>query len=64
MDERADKLLDLVGLLGMRDTRAGELSFGQQKSLEISMALMSEPKMLLLDEPTAGINPSSVDVMQ
>ncbi len=63
VDERADELLDLVGLHGERDTRARELSFGQQKSLEISMALMSEPKMLLLDEPTAGINPAAVDVM-
>jgi branched-chain amino acid transport system ATP-binding protein len=37
--------------------RAGELSFGQQKLLELAMALMNQPKVLLLDEPTAGINP-------
>src|SRR5690606_37838198 len=39
-----------------RHLRAGDLSFGQQKLLEFAMALMSEPEMLLLDEPTAGIN--------
>ncbi len=41
--------------------RAGDLSFGQQKLLELAMALMNEPKMLLLDEPTAGINPTLIN---
>ena len=40
---------------------AGDLSFGQQKLLEFAMALMIEPKMLLLDEPTAGINPTLIN---
>jgi neutral amino acid transport system ATP-binding protein len=44
-----------------RNLRAGDLSFGQQKLLELAMALMSEPKMLLLDEPTAGINPTLIN---
>ena len=44
-----------------RNLRAGELSFGQQKLLELAMALMNEPKMLLLDEPTAGINPTLIN---
>jgi branched-chain amino acid transport system ATP-binding protein len=40
---------------------AGSLSFGQQKLLEFAMALMNEPTMLLLDEPTAGINPTLIN---
>lgn len=55
--ERAEELLDFVGLYAKRHLRAGELSFGQQKLLELAMALMNQPKLLLLDEPTAGINP-------
>jgi ABC-type branched-subunit amino acid transport system ATPase component len=60
-DERkAEDLLRFVGLHAKRNLRAGELSFGQQKLLEFAMALMSKPKMLLLDEPTAGINPTLI----
>jgi len=59
--ERAERLLEFVGLYAKRRLRAGELSFGQQKLLEFAMALMSEPKMLLLDEPTAGINPTLIN---
>lgn len=55
--ERAEELLDFVGLFAKRHLRAGELSFGQQKLLELAMALMNQPKLLLLDEPTAGVNP-------
>ncbi len=55
--ERAEELLEFVGLYPKRHLRAGELSFGQQKLLELAMALMNQPKVLLLDEPTAGINP-------
>ncbi|MEJ2669930.1 MAG: ATP-binding cassette domain-containing protein, partial [Gammaproteobacteria bacterium] len=40
---------------------AGNLSFGQQKLLEFAMALMNEPRLLLLDEPTAGINPTLIN---
>jgi branched-chain amino acid transport system ATP-binding protein len=58
---RADALLRFVGLHAKRLLRAGDLSFGQQKLLELAMALMVEPKMLLLDEPTAGINPTLVN---
>lgn len=59
--DRAEALLRFVGLHAKRFLRAGELSFGQQKLLELAMALMCEPKMLLLDEPTAGINPTLVN---
>ena len=50
-----------MGLHQKRKLRAGDLSFGQQKLLELAMALMNEPKMLLLDEPTAGINPTLIN---
>ncbi len=59
--ERAERLLDFVGLYEKRFLRAGSLSFGQQKLLEFAMALMNEPTVLLLDEPTAGINPTLIN---
>ena len=61
--ERAEGLLEFVGLAALRHHRAGSLSFGQQKLLEFAMALMFRPKMLLLDEPTAGINPTLINGM-
>jgi len=60
-EERAEQLLDFVGLYQKRKLRAGDLSFGQQKLLEFAMALMNEPEALLLDEPTAGINPTLIN---
>ncbi len=59
--ERAAELLEFVGLYSKRYHEAGSLSFGQQKLLEFAMALMCEPQMLLLDEPTAGINPTLIN---
>lgn len=59
--ERVEGLLEFVGLYSKRNLLAGDLSFGQQKLLEFAMALMNEPKMLLLDEPTAGINPTLIN---
>lgn len=61
--ERADGLLRLVGLEARPDMRAGDLSFGQQKLLELAMALMNAPRLLLLDEPTAGINPVMIGAL-
>ena len=58
---KADDLLHFVGLHAKRHLRARDLSFGQQKLLEFAMALMSGPRMLLLDEPTAGINPTLIN---
>jgi len=58
---RAERLLDFVGLYSKRHLPAGSLSFGQQKLLEFAMALMNEPKVLMLDEPTAGINPTLIN---
>lgn len=59
--EKAEHLLEFVGLYAKRNLLAGDLSFGQQKLLEFAMALMNEPKILLLDEPTAGINPTLIN---
>lgn len=58
---RANELLEFVGLYSKRMLLAGDLSFGQQKLLEFAMALMNRPKMLMLDEPTAGINPTLIN---
>ena len=57
---QAGTLLEFVGLYGKRLFPAADLSFGEQKLLELAMALMNRPKMLLLDEPTAGVNPTSI----
>lgn len=59
--EKIDDLLNFVGIHSKRNLLAGELSFGQQKLLEFAMALVAEPKLLLLDEPTAGINPTLIN---
>jgi branched-chain amino acid transport system ATP-binding protein len=53
---RAEALLELVGLKGFRDVAATDLPMGGQKLLEVVRALMSQPRLLLLDEPAAGLN--------
>lgn len=61
--EKADDLLALVGLTGSRSKLAGDLAHGQQRSLEVAMALACEPRLLLMDEPTAGMSPQETVVM-
>lgn len=51
-----DELLGRIKLYGVRDMPAGALSYGQQRSLEIGMALATDPDLLMLDEPTAGMS--------
>ncbi|WP_312281939.1 ABC transporter ATP-binding protein [Oscillibacter sp.] len=61
--QRADveRLLDIVGLSGLRDELATSLPYGKQRRLEIARALATEPKLLLLDEPAAGMNPQETN---
>ncbi|HET9339084.1 MAG TPA: ABC transporter ATP-binding protein [Casimicrobiaceae bacterium] len=55
LDDRADALIEAVGLAGFEQTAAGELAYGRKRSLEIATTLALEPEMMLLDEPTAGM---------
>lgn len=61
LKEKAEELLDLVGLLEHKDTIAENLAYGQQRRLEIARALASNPSLLLLDEPAAGMNEKETD---
>ncbi len=61
---RARELLDEFGLAAHAEHPAGELSYGQRKLLEFASVLMSEPRLVLLDEPTAGVNPTLVETME
>jgi branched-chain amino acid transport system ATP-binding protein len=63
LNDRADALLARVGLVNNRNKLAGDLAHGQQRSLEVAMALACEPKLLLMDEPTAGMSPQETMVM-
>lgn len=56
--QRADDLLDRFGLTPVADVLAGTLSYGDQRRLEMARALAANPKLILLDEPTAGMNPT------
>jgi branched-chain amino acid transport system ATP-binding protein len=55
--EEADRLLDLVGMGGFSMRPCGELAYGDLKRLELAIALANQPKLLLMDEPTAGMAP-------
>jgi branched-chain amino acid transport system ATP-binding protein len=61
--QRARELLDFVGLNRLGDQLARNLPYGAQRRLEIARALASDPRMLLLDEPTAGMNPRETTEM-
>ena len=57
---KADALIDQFRIRPVAGKKAGELSYGQQKLVDIAMAFMSDPSLVLLDEPCAGVNPSLV----
>lgn len=59
--ERAMALLEFVGLAAMAREKAGKLSYGQKKLLELAGALMADPRLILLDEPAAGVNPALLE---
>ena len=56
--QRALEILDITGLIDVRDQRAGGLSYGSRKLIDIARAIMSRPQLLLLDEPTSGLDAS------
>ena len=62
-ESRIDEMLRLVNLEDQKFVRGGSLSYGQKKQLDIARALMLDPSILLLDEPTAGLEPSMVKSM-
>jgi branched-chain amino acid transport system ATP-binding protein len=61
VQDKAFELLRFVGLAGMGDEISRNLPYGDQRRVEIARALASDPKMILLDEPTAGMNPNESD---
>jgi neutral amino acid transport system ATP-binding protein len=63
IQDRADELLERFNLTHMRDTFAGELSGGQRKLLEMARALMVQPRLIMLDEPMAGVNPALAETI-
>ncbi len=65
MHEKSLDLLNTMGLMDVKDERADNLPYGRQRKLEIARALATDPKVLLLDEPAAGMNPQeSMELMQ
>lgn len=58
---RAHELLDFVGIIHRKDAKASSLPYGEQRLLEMAQALASEPKLILLDEPVAGMNAKEKD---
>ena len=60
LGHRVDELLELFGIRAVADRSAGSLSYGQQKLVVIAMAFMSDPALVLLDEPCAGVHPGLI----
>ena len=59
--KKASELLEFIGIAELSDQPGGELSYGQQKLLQLASSLMQDPSVVLLDEPTAGVNPTLIN---
>jgi len=64
LGQHADEMIELFRLKHVAHLPAGSLSYGQQKLIDIAMAFMPAPRLVLLDEPCAGVNPSLVDQLR
>jgi branched-chain amino acid transport system ATP-binding protein len=64
LGEQADRMIEMFRLHHVAKLPAGTLSYGQQKLIDIAMAFMPAPRLVLLDEPCAGVNPSLVDQLR
>jgi branched-chain amino acid transport system ATP-binding protein len=64
LGHHADEMIELFRLQHVAKLPAGSLSYGQQKLIDIAMAFMASPRLVLLDEPCAGVNPSLVDLLR
>jgi branched-chain amino acid transport system ATP-binding protein len=64
LGERADQMIELFRLQHVAALPAGSLSYGQQKLVDIAMAFMPKPRLVLLDEPCAGVNPALVEQLR
>ncbi len=62
-EERAMELLDFLGITRLAHERAGNLSYGQKKLLELACVLMASPSIIMLDEPAGGVNPALLDTI-
>jgi len=63
IQEKAESILDSLGLIDLKDQLVRKLPYGQRKAIELARALATEPKVLLLDEPRAGMNPEETEAV-
>jgi len=61
LSERTDEVLEMIGMTGRRDVPAGMLSYSDQRALEIGITIAGDPKLIMLDEPTAGMSHSETE---
>ena len=68
LKEKAEEILNFIGMYKYKDEAVNNLAYGRQKMTELGRTLMTDPKLILLDEPAAGLNPSErkefIDIIQ